>query len=80
MQVGWLEIALVGWCVSILLATHVGFKRGFPWLGFLNGLVLGPLGLLNVLTTGDVTRRPCPGCAESIKKTAGRCPYCGIAI
>lgn len=64
------------WIVSTLIATHVGFQRGFAFLGFLNGLVLGPLGLLFVLVQHDSRRYDCPHCSEKILKTASVCPKC----
>lgn len=80
MLIGWVEVLLVVWGVCVVVATHIGYQRGFPVLGFLNGLVLGPLGLLNVLTSGDQTRQPCKSCSEQIKKAAKVCPHCGAAV
>ncbi|MFI2810165.1 hypothetical protein [Microbulbifer sp. JSM ZJ756] len=74
------HLVLLLWAVCVLLSTHIGMRRGFPVMGFLNGLVLGPLGLLNVITTGDQSRRPCPHCAEDIKKQASLCCHCGRAV
>lgn len=74
------DLLLLVWFVSALVSLHVGMRRGFPVLGFVNGLLLGPLGLLNVLTTGDLTRRPCPHCAEDIKKQARICGDCGKGV
>lgn len=74
------QIVLIVWGISLLLCTHIGMRRGFPVMGFLNGLVMGPLGLLNVITTGDQTRQPCTACAEDIKKAAKVCPHCGASV
>lgn len=64
------------WLVSTLIATYIGVQRGFPFLGFLNGLILGPLGLLFVLIQDDHNRKPCQYCAEKILKAAKICPHC----
>jgi hypothetical protein len=64
------------WIGCVILSTHIGIKRGFPILGFINGLVLGPLGLLIVAIQDDRIRKPCPECAEMVKKAAKVCPHC----
>lgn len=64
------------WIGCLILCTYIGMRRGFPFLGFLNGLVLGPLGVLIVVIQKDSTRRDCPYCAEMIKVEARVCPFC----
>ena len=68
-------IALV-WFGCVIVCTYIGMQRGFPFLGFLNGLVLGPLGVLFVVIQKNGRRYPCPHCAEEILKQAKVCPHC----
>jgi hypothetical protein len=71
----WIGLGVM-WVVCILVATHIGVKRGFPVLAFINGLCLGPLGLLFVIIQDDQNRISCPHCAEKILKQAKICPMC----
>ena len=66
----------ISWVVSVILATHIGMRRGFPFLGFLNGAILGPLGAFVVVIQRDGRREACAYCAEAILKEAKICPYC----
>ncbi|PMM16928.1 hypothetical protein [Vibrio breoganii] len=70
------EMLAVFWLVCTIVATHLGAKKGVPFLGFLNGLLMGPIGLLLVVLVKDQLRFSCPNCAESIMKKAKICPYC----
>ncbi|MEY8247327.1 MAG: hypothetical protein RPT11_03000 [Bermanella sp.] len=65
------------WIICILIATHLGVKKGYPFLGFFNGLILGPLGIFIVMIQDNKHRHPCPSCAEQILKKATLCPHCG---
>lgn len=64
------------WVVSALVATYVGVQRGIGFLAFLNGVVLGPLGVLFVVIQKDNRRVACPHCAEQVLKVAKVCPHC----
>ena len=70
------EVILVFWIASVLLATHLGIKKGIGFLGFINGLFLGPLGVLIVMIQKNDNRMDCPSCAEQILKQATICPHC----
>jgi len=70
------EVLLVVWIASVLLATYLGIKKGIGFLGFMNGVFLGPLGVLIVMIQKNDKRKSCPGCAEQILKRAIICPHC----
>ena len=42
----------------------------------LAGALLGPIGVVIALLSGDKHRRPCDHCAESIMRQAKLCPHC----
>ncbi len=63
-----LTCALIGWAL--------GAPKGQGVPGCFGGLLLGPIGVVLVLVSGDKTRKPCPYCAELVKKKAKVCPHC----
>lgn len=73
-------VVILIWIVSILLATHLGIKKGLPILSFINGLVLGPIGVFIVMIQDSENRVSCPSCAELILKAAKICPYCRLEV
>ncbi|KJG05889.1 hypothetical protein UB33_11015 [Photobacterium angustum] len=64
------------WIVSILVCTAIGSKKGNPVSGFIVGLILGPIGIVLAIFSGDKTRISCKYCAEKISKKAVVCPCC----
>lgn len=62
--------------MSGLIGGLIGRMKARSMDGFCLGLVLGPLGVIIALLLKDNTRKPCPFCKESIKKTAVLCPHC----
>lgn len=75
-ELGMIFGAIFIWLPSVIYATSAGAKKGVPILGFINGFLLGPIGVLFVMMQDDENRIPCPKCAESIFKTAKICPHC----
>jgi hypothetical protein len=70
------DLIMFLWFVCTILSTYIGMQRGFPFLGFINGLMMGPLGLFFVIIQKNSNRYPCPNCAEEILKAAKVCPNC----
>lgn len=63
------------WLICGIIAAAIASNKGEGCLGAIAGLIFGPLGILfAVLSSGD--RRPCPHCAEKIRKQAKICPHC----
>lgn len=70
-----MEILIVLWLISIIIATSIGSKKGEGLGGFLFGLLLGPIGVvLTLLSSGN--RKPCKFCKELIHKDAIVCQHC----
>jgi len=64
------------WIVCTLISTYIGVQKGIGFMGFINGVVLGPLGVLIVMIQDDSNRSACPSCAEKVMKAAKVCPHC----
>lgn len=63
------------WILFGIIAAVIGDKKGQGLFGLFLGILLGPLGILIILTTkGD--RKSCPYCKELIHKKATRCSHC----
>lgn len=60
-----------------LIGYAIGNTKGQPWGGFLFGMLLGPLGWLLTLVSGDV-RPTCSECGGVIVEGARRCKNCGV--
>jgi hypothetical protein len=69
--------ALLGALIGIAAAQKKGFSVA---VGFLAGLLLGPLAFLIFFVSGitkDDRRKKCPHCAEFIRFEASVCKHCG---
>lgn len=91
-----MEIAVVVWLLaSVLVAVFAGTKGRSVVGAFLASILLSPLiGLIVVAASkskGQLdesaarrgrsrTHRPCPKCAEIIRREATKCPQCGEAL
>ena len=76
------------WIGSAIVASRLSEEKGQGGgIGAFLGLVLGPLGLLIIALTADNPEglqrvairkgiRPCPACAEFIRREARKCRYC----
>lgn len=62
--------------VGTLLSKHY---RGRELVGFLLGLILGPLGLLLIFAISD-QRPKCPDCKSPVLPGARKCARCGGEI
>jgi hypothetical protein len=58
-----------------IIAAIIGDKKGQGLFGLFLGILLGPLGVLIMLTTKG-NRKNCPYCKELIHKNATRCSHC----
>ena len=63
------------WILSALIAAAIGAKKGEGILGFIIGIIFGPLGVIFALLSKG-NRVKCPACKELINKDASRCPKC----
>jgi DNA-directed RNA polymerase subunit RPC12/RpoP len=71
--------ALLAWLACGLVAAAIGSRKGEGCLGFVCGLLLGPLGVVvAVLSKGN--RVECPYCYEQINRKARICPFCRSAV
>jgi len=70
--------------IATSLVTQTKGRSGCG--GFLLGCVLGPIGLIIALVmpreapAKPTDERPCPYCAEMVKKSAIKCRHCGSEI
>ncbi len=67
-------MAILVWMVCVALAFIVGIVRGRAMEGILAGFLLGPVGLLWILATGN--KSFCPFCKKRIDSSASVCAYC----
>ncbi len=81
---GWLA-SIIGSIVSALLGFMIGRRYAFDsrrlWLWTALGFVLGPLGVLLMLSLIDwPAREPCPSCGRERVVTRERCEHCAGAF
>lgn len=70
-----MEALLVFWLLFGILGALIGASKQRAALGFLLGLLFGPLGLLFILFTRG-SRKKCPYCRELVQLDAVVCPHC----
>lgn len=67
---------IILWLLCGLIGTAIGIKKGYhPIVSLLGGLILGIFSPLMVFITSKVKKSP--QCAESVKKEASVCRFCG---
>lgn len=71
-------VGAVGALVTGGIGAWIGGKRNSTVLGFLLGLLFGPIGILITLLMDQ--RPPCPECRELVDISSARCPFCGKAL
>lgn len=73
----WLLIVL-GWLSCALLGGVVASWKEAGNMGFLLGLLFGPLGLIDAFALDDHMK--CPACGGRINDAARKCQHCGETI
>lgn len=63
------------WILFAIVAALIGSPKGQGVLGFILGLLFGPLGVLIMLFTKG-SKRECPYCKELVKQNATVCAHC----
>ena len=78
---GWFIFYAIAWaCAFGSVGSYMGGQlKGQPTLGFVLGLLLGPLGLLLVFAFEDV-RPKCGQCKMAVPEGAKKCGHCGADI
>jgi len=73
------EFWVFGWVLCWITGTAVGARKGEPLGGFLFTFLLGPLGLILVVTESPDSYRTktCPQCPEAVHAEALVCWFCG---
>jgi hypothetical protein len=62
-----------------LVGALCGKSKGQPGIGFILGALLGPIGWILSLLSGDV-RPKCEACRQVVDPKATVCPHCRSAI
>lgn len=80
------------WVVCAFIGAALLESSGRAGLGFVLGLLLGPIGLIiaaimrlekpqtSTESVDHADERKCPDCAEWVKAEARRCRFCGAAL
>ncbi len=70
-----MEVIVLIWVVCGLAGGMIGAQKGEPVVGFILGLLIGPLGELVVLRSSG-KGKTCPYCKEMVKRGATICKHC----
>jgi len=70
-----METTILLWLLFGFISAIVGAKKGEGCLGFIFGVLLGPIGLLIVIASSG-NRKICPYCKSKVHKDALVCPHC----
>jgi hypothetical protein len=82
-------IYVIVWLVCAFIGMGIGKSKGKGALGFILGLLLGPVGIIIIAVSKEDTAvvesaavssgemRKCPFCAELVKTEAVVCKHCG---
>jgi hypothetical protein len=74
-----MAVFIVIWFLCGIIGAMIGSQKGAGCVGFLLGILLGPLGIIiSLVMQGD--RKRCPYCRELIHKDALKCSKCGSAL
>lgn len=63
------------WLACAFLGAVIGGAKESPALGFVLGLLFGPLGMIAAFALDG--RRECPRCGIRVTERQGTCPGCG---
>ena len=69
-----MELILI-WLVCGIVGAMIGAQKKMGCLGFILGILLGPIGILIVVFAGG-DRVRCPHCREWVRSDASVCPHC----
>jgi hypothetical protein len=63
------------WLLCGIVAAMIGRRKGAGCVGFVVGLILGPIGIIIALVMKG-NRKACPFCKELVNRDATVCPHC----
>lgn len=64
------------WALFGIAGYYIGQKKDInPFISIIAGIILGPFVFLMYFVSPE--GKKCPKCAESVKKDAAVCKYCG---
>lgn len=73
------DTVLIFWVVCGIAGAVIGSTKDQVVIGFLAGVLLGPIGVLIVILFAGRGKR-CPHCAELIKPNAAVCKHCRRSV
>lgn len=73
---GWQTVFLISAFCCAVIGWGIGTRKGYSGLGFLLGLVLGPVGIVIISATLSTVRR-CRHCQSVIVRGVAVCSRCG---
>ncbi|MBN1910457.1 MAG: hypothetical protein JW818_12005 [Pirellulales bacterium] len=71
-------VTFIVWFFCVAAAGEIGGQRESGGMGFMFGLLFGPLG---VIMAGFLDgRQRCPRCGERVNRGYSLCPHCGLSL